>query len=54
MDESEKLLEGDIVLYRTAQGTARIEVINQAETFWLNQKKRTASSRRTQLLEVLE
>ncbi len=39
MDESPKLLEGDIVLYRTAQGTARIEVINQAETFWLNQKK---------------
>jgi SAM-dependent methyltransferase len=29
MDESEKLLEGDIVLYRTAQGAARIEVIYQ-------------------------
>jgi hypothetical protein len=39
MDESEKLLEGDIVLYRTAQGAARIEVVYQAETFWLNQKK---------------
>lgn len=39
MDESPKLLEGDIVLYRTARGAARIEVIYQAETFWLNQKK---------------
>ncbi len=39
MDELPKLLEGDIVLYRTAQGATRIEVVYQAETFWLNQKK---------------
>jgi hypothetical protein len=39
MAESPKLLEGDIVLYRTPEGAARIEVVYQAETFWLNQKK---------------
>jgi hypothetical protein len=39
MDELPKLLEGDIVLYRTPEGATRIEVVYQAETFWLNQKK---------------
>jgi hypothetical protein len=39
MDESPTLLEGDVVLYRTPEGATRIEVVYQAETFWLNQKK---------------
>ncbi len=39
MNESPRLLEGDIVLYRTPEGATRIEVVYQAETFWLNQKK---------------
>lgn len=39
MEETPQLLEGDIVLYRTPAGTARIEVLYEAETFWLNQKK---------------
>jgi hypothetical protein len=39
MDETPQLREGDIVLYRTPQGAAKIEVLYEAETFWLNQKK---------------
>jgi hypothetical protein len=31
--------EGDLILYRTANGTSKISVLYQGETFWLNQKK---------------
>lgn len=39
MDKTPKLLEGDIVFYRTPEGATRIEVLYESETFWLNQKK---------------
>lgn len=39
MDKSPKLVEGDIVFYRTPEGATRIEVLYESETFWLNQKK---------------
>ncbi len=39
MDESPELNEGDIILYRTAAGAPKIEVLYGMETFWLNQKK---------------
>lgn len=35
----EKPDEGELILYQTPQGTVRIEVLYEAETFWLNQKK---------------
>jgi len=38
MDELSKLLEGDIVPCRTPEGATSIEVVYEAETFWLNQK----------------
>jgi len=28
--------EGDLILYRTANGTSKISVLYQGETFWLN------------------
>ncbi len=31
--------EGELILYQTAEGTVRIEVLYEAETFWLNQKR---------------
>jgi hypothetical protein len=39
MSEAGKPSEGELILYQTQQGTVRIEVLYQAETFWLNQKK---------------
>jgi hypothetical protein len=39
MDKTPKMVEGDIVFYRTPEGTTRIEVLYESETFWLNQKK---------------
>jgi len=39
MSESEKPNEGELILYQTEQGTVRIEVLHQSDTFWLNQKK---------------
>lgn len=39
MAESEKPNEGELILYQTQEGTVRIEVLYQSETFWLNQKK---------------
>lgn len=39
MPEPEKPNEGELILYQTQQGTVRIEVLFQDETFWLNQKK---------------
>ena len=31
--------EGELILYQTPDGTVRIEVLFESETFWLNQKK---------------
>ena len=39
MTEPEKPDEGELILYQTPEGTVRIEVLYEAETFWLNQKK---------------
>lgn len=35
-------LESNILLYKTAQGETRIEVIFNNETFWMSQKKMAA------------
>jgi hypothetical protein len=39
MPGSDKPNEGELILYQTAEGTVRIEVLYETETFWLNQKK---------------
>jgi hypothetical protein len=39
MNEEPNLLEGEILLYRTAEGAARIEVLYEGETFWLSQRR---------------
>jgi hypothetical protein len=39
MSDSEKPHEGELILYQTQEGTVRIEVLYESETFWLNQKK---------------
>lgn len=39
MAEDEPPREGDLILYQTAEGAVRVEVLYEAETFWLNQKK---------------
>ncbi|TAK30121.1 MAG: cell filamentation protein Fic [Myxococcaceae bacterium] len=39
MDETPQFFEGDIVLYQTAEGAVRVEVVYQSETFWLPQKR---------------
>lgn len=39
MTELEKPNGGQIILYRTPDGTVRVEVMYQADTFWLSQKK---------------
>ena len=39
MDETPGLLDGDIILYRTPAGAARVEVRYEGETFWLNQRR---------------
>ena len=31
--------EGELIFYQTPEGTVRIEVLYQSETFWLNQKR---------------
>ena len=31
--------EGELILYQTSEGTVRIEVLYESDTFWLNQKK---------------
>ncbi|MFM7074100.1 MAG: virulence RhuM family protein, partial [Planctomycetota bacterium] len=31
--------EGELILYQTAEGTVRIEVLYESETFWLSQKR---------------
>ena len=32
-------VDGELILYRTREGTVRIEVLYESDTFWLNQKK---------------
>ncbi|MEI8372179.1 MAG: virulence RhuM family protein [Planctomycetota bacterium] len=39
MQNNEKPNEGELILYQTQEGTVRIEVLYESETFWLNQKK---------------
>jgi hypothetical protein len=39
MTDAEKPNEGELILYQTQEGTVRIEVLYESETFWLNQKK---------------
>jgi hypothetical protein len=39
MTDAEKPNEGQLILYQTQEGTVRIEVLYESETFWLNQKK---------------
>jgi hypothetical protein len=39
MTDKPKITEGEIILYRTPSGAARIEVVYEGETFWLNQKR---------------
>lgn len=40
MSESpEQPHEGELILYQTAEGAMRIEVLYESETFWLNQKR---------------
>ncbi|MBU3728429.1 MAG: virulence RhuM family protein [Phycisphaerales bacterium] len=31
--------EGELILYQTPEGTVRVEVLYEADTFWLNQKR---------------
>jgi hypothetical protein len=39
MEDSEKPTEGQLLFYQTPEGSVRIEVLYQSETFWLNQKR---------------
>ena len=39
MSDAEKPNEGELILYQTQEGTVRIEVLYESETFWLNQKR---------------
>jgi hypothetical protein len=39
MTEEPGFIEGEIILYRTAEGAARIEVLYEGETFWLSQRR---------------
>jgi hypothetical protein len=39
MTEPQKPSDGQIILYRTSDGAVRVEVIYQADTFWLSQKQ---------------
>ena len=39
MNKDAESQEGEIILYATPEGSIRIEVIYDSETFWLNQKK---------------
>ena len=38
-DENPDLMHGNIILYRTAEGAARVEVVFEGETFWLSQRQ---------------
>lgn len=37
--ETPDLMRGDIILYRTPEGAAKVEVMYEGETFWLNQRR---------------
>ena len=37
MAECAKPTEGELILYHTQEGTVRVEVLYEAETFWLDQ-----------------
>jgi hypothetical protein len=39
MADSDIPNEGELILYQTPEGTVRIQVLYESETFWLNQKK---------------
>ena len=39
MGEANQPSEGELILYQTPEGTVRIEVMYESDTFWLNQKK---------------
>ena len=39
LENNERPSEGELILYQTQEGAVRIEVLYEAETFWLNQKK---------------
>lgn len=39
MTDGEQPNEGELILYQTQEGTVRIEVLYESETFWLSQKK---------------
>jgi len=39
MSDSENPSEGELILYKTSAGGIRIEVLHEADTFWLTQKK---------------
>lgn len=36
---TEKMIQGEMILYRSAEGTARLEVMYEGETFWLSQRQ---------------
>ncbi len=39
MNTEDAPIDGELILYRTHEGTVRVEVLYESETFWLNQKK---------------
>jgi hypothetical protein len=39
MTDTDQPNEGELILYQTQEGTVRIEVLYESETFWLNQTK---------------
>ena len=39
MPKSGEPREGELILYQTPEGTVRIEVLYESDTFWLNQKR---------------
>lgn len=38
-DQTQKTLTGDIIFYRTPSGFAKVKVIYEADTFWMNQRQ---------------
>lgn len=39
MERTDELKQGELILYKTPEGTVRVEVAYEEETFWLNQRK---------------
>ncbi len=50
MSSAENPSEGELILYQTQEGTVRIEVLYEAETFWLNQRTEAQQALRQRLL----